>query len=57
VSLLVILLIALALVTGVLGFVIEGIFWLVIIAAALFVGGLVLGWAQRRGRSSTPRSV
>jgi undecaprenyl pyrophosphate phosphatase UppP len=53
----VILLLVLALVTGVLGVVVEGIAWLVLIAVALLVGGMVLGWLQRRGRSTTARPL
>jgi len=56
-SLLVIVLLVLALVTGVLGAVVKGIAWLVFIAIALFVGGLVLGWRQRRGGSSTASTL
>jgi undecaprenyl pyrophosphate phosphatase UppP len=56
VSLFVILLLVVALVTGILGAIVEGIAWLVVIALALFVGGIVLGWIQRRGRSSTAGS-
>jgi uncharacterized membrane protein YedE/YeeE len=48
VSLFVILLLAVALVTGILGVIVEGIAWVVVIALALFVGGIVLGWIQRR---------
>jgi hypothetical protein len=56
-SLLVILLLVLALATGVLGVVVKGIAWLVFIAIALLVGGLVLGWRQRRGGSSTASTL
>ena len=36
---------------GILGAVLEGLFWLTVIAAIVFVVGAVLGWSRLRGSS------
>lgn len=38
-------------VLAILGAVIEGLFWLIIIAALLFVATLVWGWLRNKARS------
>ena len=45
---LVIVLIVLALVFGGVGLLVEGLFWLLVIAAALVVASIVMGAARRR---------
>lgn len=38
-------------VLAILGAVVEGLFWLIIIAAVLFVATLVWGWLRNKARS------
>lgn len=45
---LVIVLIILALIVGGIGLLVEGLFWLLIIAGILFLGGVVAGFFTRR---------
>ncbi|MEU4835962.1 hypothetical protein [Streptosporangium sp. NPDC023615] len=40
-----------AIVLGVIAVVVKALKWLLIIAAVMFVAGLVVGWAQRHKRS------
>lgn len=51
---LVVLLIILALVVGGFGLVVEGLKWLLIIAAVLFLVGLFAGWRTRTTRTPPP---
>jgi hypothetical protein len=46
--LLIILLIILAIVTGTLGFLIKGAFWLLVFTALFLIGALLVGRASRR---------
>jgi len=41
-------LIALALVVGVLGLIVSALKWVLILAAALFIAGAVTGWLRRK---------
>ena len=45
---LVLVLIVLALIFGGVGLLVEGLFWLLVIAAALVVGSFVMGMTRRR---------
>ena len=45
---LVVILIILALLAGGIGLLVEGLFWLVVIAGVLFLAGVVAGFVNRR---------
>lgn len=53
---LVIVLLLLALIFGGIGLLVEGLFWLLIIAGALVVAGAIAGW-MRRGSTTGTRST
>ena len=48
---LILVLLAIWLVLAILGMLIEGLFWLVVIGAVLFVATAVWGWIQNRQRT------
>ncbi|MEX0753606.1 MAG: hypothetical protein WD556_00615 [Actinomycetota bacterium] len=50
---LVIVLLLLALIVGGVGLVVEGLFWLLIIAGALVVAGAIAGWMSRSSGTRT----
>lgn len=39
-------------VLAIVGFVIEGLFWLAVIGIVLFLGTMVWGWLKRKSRST-----
>lgn len=51
----VLILIILALIFGGVGLLVEGLFWLLIISAALIIAGAVLGMRGRKSTGAPPR--